>query len=454
MAASLAEHRASRGDVVTVLAGRGGYVPSAVGSRAGEGEHPRVHRIWTPRLGRATYARRVLDYLSFYIGATARLLVLPGQDVIVSLTTPPYIALAGAAHKALHPGTRLLLWSMDCYPDAPERLGTIRPGGLLSRILRRLNRALFRRLDGLVCLDEAMRDLLLSQYPPADRPLPAVVIPNWERQALFPAAEPPSVPGDEFLVLYLGNAGAGHCFETVLEAAETLRSERVRFDFVGGGSQWRGLARLRDQRRLDKLVLRDYVPKERTPAVMAAAGCALITLRDEALGVMSPSKLHSSLAMGLPIAYVGPAGSNVDEAVGRFGCGVSLRHGEAKALADFIRRLAGDAQFRTQLRTRSRRAFEAAYCDARTLPQFDRVLDEVASGETVASSGRRRDDAERSDHEPTRPPSRGLDLQGDQVLVDRQEAAVGEPRPAIQEPASQEVHVGEAEGGTEGEAKG
>ena len=29
------------------------------------------------------------------------------------------------------------------------------------------------------------------------------------------------------------------------------------------------------------MVLHDYVPKDETPAVMAAAGCALITLRDE-----------------------------------------------------------------------------------------------------------------------------------------------------------------------------
>ena len=56
------------------------------------------------------------------------------------------------------------------------------------------------------------------------------------------------------------------------------------------------------------------------------------------LGVMSPSKLHSNLAMGLPILYVGPEGGNVDEAIRRFGCGVSLRPGQTQEVADFIAR--------------------------------------------------------------------------------------------------------------------
>ena len=44
-------------------------------------------------------------------------------------------------------------------------------------------------------------------------------------------------------------------------------------------------------------------------------GVALITLDERSIGVMSPSKLHANLAAGLPVVYVGPQGSNVDEAI-------------------------------------------------------------------------------------------------------------------------------------------
>jgi glycosyltransferase involved in cell wall biosynthesis len=381
LSASLAEHRAKAGDVVTVVTSRGGYVPaSADAAEAERHGNPRVFRVWTPRLGKAALWKRCVDYLSFYLGAAWRLVRLPAQDVIVSLTTPPFIAWAAVLHKLLHRRTKLVLWNMDCYPEVAERSGVLRAGGLAARVMRFFNRALFRRLAGLVSLDEAMRRLLMSQYAAPGREPRAVVIPNWEDLSFFPADAPKPGPLDDaelagkFVVLYLGNAGWGHRFDTVIDAAVALCEEPVVFCFVGGGSRWDWLAEQKRQRGLDNLLLRDYVAKELTPRVMASAGCALITLRDECLGVMSPSKLHSNLAMRLPVLYVGPEGGNVDEAVRRFGCGISLRHGDVDGLCAFVRRLMNDAGPRDPLSRAAREAFDQAYCDVRTLPQFDAFL--------------------------------------------------------------------------------
>src|SRR5690606_23622896 len=124
------------------------------------------------------------------------------------------------------------------------------------------------------------------------------------------------------------------------------------------------------RRRLRNVHFHDYVPKEDTPAVMAGAAGALITLDDRSLGVMSPSKLHSNLAAGLPVVYVGPTGSNVDEAIDATGCGWSLRHGDVDGLVEAVRALPAP-----EVRARARRAFEERYCDEATLPRFDAVLD-------------------------------------------------------------------------------
>lgn len=382
LAASLAEHRAARGDAVTVVSSAGGYVAGVGGANAERAGNPDVRRVWTPQFGKANLVRRLTDYASYYAGALWAMLRLPRQDAIVSLTTPPYIVLAALAHKRRHPGAKVVLWNMDCYPDAAERAGALRRAGLLSRALRAANRFVLSRVDHLVCLDDAMAELLVSQYAPRGKPLAVSVVPNWEPRGMYPgptvpqSESPPSwFPRDRFVVLYLGNAGSGHDFATVLAGAERLHGEAVTFLFVGGGSRYAAIRRRIAELRLDNVQLEGYVPKERTPALLAAAGCALITLRDAALGVMSPSKLHAQLAMGLPVLYVGPKGSNVDEAVARFGCGVSLRHGDDAGVAGFITRLARDEPHREELRRRARLAFEEAYSDARCLPRFDAILD-------------------------------------------------------------------------------
>src|SRR5687767_14992425 len=138
LSASLAEHRAKRGDRVTVISSRGEYVVRRRGSAfaASSKSNPRVIRLWTPSLGKVTLLNRLLEYLAFYVMALWHAVTLPRQDVIVSLTTPPYIALAAVLHKLLHRRTRVVLWNMDCYPDVIERANIIRKGGVISRALR------------------------------------------------------------------------------------------------------------------------------------------------------------------------------------------------------------------------------------------------------------------------------------------------------------------------------
>jgi glycosyltransferase involved in cell wall biosynthesis len=378
LASSLADHRAAGGDEVTVITGRAGYATRPLEHEHEDPAGVRVIRLPMPGLGRSRTLGRLVDYLVFAILAAVRVLALPRQDVIVSMTTPPFLVVVGALHKAVHRGSRLVLWSMDCYPDAAERFGTMRAGGRASRVFRALKRWVFRRLDHVVVLDEAMAELLRAEY--ADRALPMSVIPNWEPAALFPDRARPEVWAgydDEdlrgrFTVLYLGNAGVGHRFDTVVEAARQLADEDVAFLFVGGGIKFPELAAAKAAGARN-LVLRDYVAKDRTPAVMAGAGAALIALDDVALGVMSPSKLHGYLAMRLPILYVGPAGSNVDEAIVRYECGASIRQGDADGLVAAVRAMR-DAGHQSQLGERARKAFDDAYCDLRSLPRFDEVL--------------------------------------------------------------------------------
>ena len=384
LSASLAEHRAEQGDVVTVLAGRAGYLeglgPAGAVSVGAGRSRVRVRRTWTPDLGRASIVRRLLGYVTYLVGTAVRILLLPAQDVIVAMTTPPFVATLAVLHKALHPRTRVVLWSMDCYPDAAERFDELRHGGIVSRALRALNRALFRRMDHVVALDGAMAGLL-AQYRAAPGRPAITVVPNWERASLFPppSEAPPRWPGWDDLptegravVVYLGNLGVGHRFDTVVEAASVLGDE-VLFVFIGGGARRDELERAVEDHGLTNVVLHDYVPKEETAAVMAGADAALITLDQRALGIMSPSKLHANLAAGLPVLYVGPQGSNVDEAVERFDCGASLREGDVDGVVAFVRALRDPTS--GARRRRARAAFEEAFNDRAVLPRLDAVLE-------------------------------------------------------------------------------
>lgn len=390
LSASLAEHLAESGHEVTVVTSRGGYTKDATNAAGAgtAGGKVNVKRVWTPQLGKGSIVKRLTDYAFFYLSTFLTLAFLRRQDVVISLTTPPFIAWAGVVHTWLHRRCKLILWNMDCYPEAPERAGMIPTDGFISRVLQFFNRALFRRIDHLIGLDTAMIDLLMGRYAPKKKPLPTTIIPNFEDASFFPLeAEHDAWEGvdrlglaGKFVVLYLGNMGVGHDFDTALDAAEKLKDDdRIAFLFIGGGARKEPVAAEAEKRGLTNVIVHSYVPKTETPSVMSAAACSLITLRDNMVGVMSPSKLHSNLAMRLPILYVGPDTSNVEDAIRTYSCGRTVAIGDADALAAAVRELVDDHAKHEAMRIAARRAFDEAYNDRAVMPKFDAVIESVTS---------------------------------------------------------------------------
>ena len=392
LAASLAQHRTALGDDVTVLCGTGSYLGGSAGTDGTSSREDdairatgiRILRLWTPGLGKANTVRRLGDYVSFLTGAIARMALLRRQDVIVSLTTPPYIVLAAIAHRLVHPRTRIVLWSLDVYPDAAETYRKIRPGGLASRALRALSRWLYRRIDHVVALDEAMLRRVLAGYARDGKPSGSV-IPTWEPMALFPSEDrsimwegyrDPELAG-QFIVLHPGNLGFGHPTAFIADAAAQLADEDVTFLFVGGGARVPELAAEVRRRGVKNVQFRDYVPRDETPLVLAGAGCTLVSLDDRSRGIMSPSKMNGSLAMGVPVLYAGPTGTNVDDAITEYACGFSLRQGDVAGLVDAIRRLRSHPDLAAALSKNARRAFEETYSDRSALPRFDSLLENL-----------------------------------------------------------------------------
>ena len=87
---------AQRGHEIHVVSSRGGYAEAAASSAP----PVTMHQLRSVAFTRGKL-QRLLSYVTFYPLAFARVLTLPRMDVVVSLTTPPLIAMVGQAAKAL-----------------------------------------------------------------------------------------------------------------------------------------------------------------------------------------------------------------------------------------------------------------------------------------------------------------------------------------------------------------
>jgi glycosyltransferase involved in cell wall biosynthesis len=87
---------------------------------------------------------------------------------------------------------------------------------------------------------------------------------------------------DEFVLLYAGTLGMAHGLETVLRAAERLRSRRdVVFLLMGAGAERAQICELIEGLRLPNARLLEKQPRERIPAFLAAVDACLVPLRNK-----------------------------------------------------------------------------------------------------------------------------------------------------------------------------
>ncbi len=340
----------------------------------------RVTRLRTSGFGRRRILGRMADYVSFYAGSAARVMLGRRPDVVVSLTTPPMIGAVGVMASRLR-GTRSVLWEMDLYPDLAFEMGVLFPNSIVGRVLRRAGDAILRGSDRVVALDGAMARRLRAQGR-ADLD----VVANWADESSITGAS-----GDgstlrrdwgwqgRFVVLYSGNLGLAHDFSTVLDAADRLRTDPgILFAFVGGGPRKPEVETEVRRRSLPNVEFRPYVPRARLGESLAAGDVHLATLRAGMAGLVVPSKIYGILAAARPTLYVGPDEGNVAEALAAARCGTRIALGDASGLADAVIAYRDDPARRAAEGRAARELFDARYSRRHGVGALVRIVEGAA----------------------------------------------------------------------------
>lgn len=373
--AELAPELVARGWDVDIVAGRAGEETRATGvtvRRVGSG-----HRGGS---GRAPVWRRGLGFLGFYPRALRAALRHPRPDVYVIKTDPPLLAALGPVLRR-RTGAPIIHWAQDVYPDVAEALNVLRPGGVVSRVARRVVRRALPQYDAVVSVGRCMEDRLRAHGVAGDR---LRTVSNWALGSIRPVntSNPFRVRhglGDAFVVMYSGNLGMAHPFDAFIDAAEVLSRSHgdVAFVIVGDGARKAWVEAEIARRGLGSVTLLPFQPQEGLAESLSAADLHLITMEPELIGAVVPSKLYGVLAAGRPALFVGPAGSEAARALVEAEAGEVVAP-DGRALVEAISRWKSDAEAHARAcvnaRAATRRASDAA--DA-----FDSLLREVVAAQ-------------------------------------------------------------------------
>jgi colanic acid biosynthesis glycosyl transferase WcaI len=304
-----------------------------------------VIRVGAASFTRASHWRRAWSYLTLYPQLMWQVWKLGRVDAVISMTDPPLqvvaVTLASCrAEKKIH-------WAQDVYPELAEELGVIPRGGFLARVLRAVSTWALRRQDEIVVVGRCMLERLRGRGLDARK---IEVIPNWSQTGIAKAEDVAAMRrrlgwDQYFVVLYSGNLGLAHDFETFLEAAKRL-DDGVRMVFAGEGPRLAELKRMASG--LPWVHFLSAQPKQDLAAFLGAADVHLVSVRAGLDGLVVPSKAYGILAAGRPIIYVGSTKSEIGMLLGEWGVGSVLANGDGAALAVKLRELADGLRVRSE----------------------------------------------------------------------------------------------------------
>jgi len=378
MAAVVAEALAARHEV-TVVAGRPSYDPEEFYPyrllRRATRNDVAVECVGSTAFPRHQMRRRVSNYLSYLALAVPRAISLR-PDIILGMTDPPVAGIAAALASRLT--RRPFVYNIrDLYPDMAVGGDIVRSGSFV-RLWEQMHRWALRRATRIIVLGEDMRHRILTKGVDPSRVV--VVRDGASVPSAMPDISDPVVQeirgGFPFVAIHAGNLGFYGAWDTLLKAAELLGDDGVSLLFVGDGAN---RARLQaSAANLPNVRFLSFRPAAQVPHVMMAGDIHIITIRRGLEGVVVPSKLYSTLAVGRPILVVAPAESDAARIATESGCGVAVDPDDPAAVAAAIRELRSDP---ARLAAMGLRAREAAgrYLRAAELERFVAVVEKAAS---------------------------------------------------------------------------
>ena len=273
---------------------------------------------------------RVLNYYSYAASSTIRALLTRERfDVVfTNQTSPVMMSYAAAAYAKKH-HTKVVMYCMDLWP-ACLAVGGIRPNSGIYRLFGKISGRIYRKMDRILISSRMFREYLVSQHqvdPGRIRYLPQFAGNAFTEIPPFPEKK------EQVDLMFAGNIGAAQSLDTVLAAAEKLRSvEDLRWHIVGDGSELERLKKLAAEKELDQVIFYGRRPLGEMPRLYAIADAMLVTLTADAfVSLTLPGKVQTYMAAGKPI--IGAANGEIPAAIKRAKCGFCAKAEDARGLA-------------------------------------------------------------------------------------------------------------------------
>lgn len=305
-----------------------------------------VRYVWlkTPRYS-GNGVGRVLNMLAFVAGLFwfyPQIKKQDAPDIVIASSTYP-LDILPADYIARKNNAKLIFEVHDLWPLSPMELGGMSKWHPFIMVMQLAENYAYRKANTVISMLPKACDhmqehgmatekfgyipngLNVGEWDAKSENLPA------EHTRLFESLHPPGT----FIIIYAGAHGIANALDTLIDAMERLKDEKIVAVFVGQGPEKERLQQSAYDRQLSNVMFLPAVAKKIVPNILENADALYIGWQHQNLyrfGI-SPNKLFDYMMAGKPVIHSVRAGNDI---VAEAGCGISVPPEDPQAIAEAI----------------------------------------------------------------------------------------------------------------------
>lgn len=180
-------------------------------------------------------------------------------------------------------------------------------------------------------------------------------------------------------LLYSGNLGIGQDLHSVLRAAARLNGVLdMHFLIVGGGKGLPSIKRLVDDLQMRNVEFGEPVPLDKLFDVLAAGDIHIICQKPGTEGLLVPSKIYSTLAVGRPSLFVGPADCEVGRILHDSRSGLIVEPGDVEGAFNALKSLIRSAALRWEMGQNAKEFYKHHFGRQKSVAKIVSIIERVA----------------------------------------------------------------------------
>lgn len=333
---------AKKGHDVTVLTGLPNYPKGKVLNeyRFFRNRNQIVNNVKIKRcflIGRGDSTLRMgINYLSFLIFGSLKALFLKKDfDVIYVYQLSPITMAWPAIIVKKMKKIPLVIHCLDQWPISVTT-GPIDKNSFFYKILHNISVWTYKQADRIIISSKSFKNYFENELKIFEKDKGLTYYPSYAESDYENVG---NVDNEYFDILFAGNIGPAQSVETIIEAANLVKNNKmIRFHIVGDGLSRGECEDLKNSYKLDNIEFYGFHDVSHMPKYYALADCFIITMVDnEVVNSTLPAKVQSYMLAGKPI--IGAISGEVREVISEAKCGYCCDSGDASELAKIISKI-------------------------------------------------------------------------------------------------------------------